>query len=127
MKSKTSFFNTSLLRRDLVRYAPAWVLYGVFLVLIFAGNLLDNTPTGIARTLGESVQYFSILNLIYAMLCAQLLLGDLHNTRMCNALHALPIRRESWFLTHLAAGNPRIQLEPIGTRGYIELLAVKSI
>ena len=23
--------------------------------------------------------------------------------------------------------NPRIQLEPIGTRGYIELLAVKSI
>jgi len=104
MKSKTSFFNTSLLRRDLVRYAPAWVLYGVFLVLIFAGNLLDNTPAGIARTLGESVQYFSILNLIYAMLCAQLLLGDLHNTRMCNALHALPIRRESWFLTHLAAG-----------------------
>ncbi len=104
MKSKTSFFNSSLLRKDLVRYAPAWVLYGVFLILVFAGNLLDSGRPQIARNLGESVQLFSILNLIYAMLCAQLLLGDLHNSRMCNALHALPIRRESWFLTHLTAG-----------------------
>ena len=40
MKLKTSFFNTSLLRKDLVRFAPAWVLYAVFLILVFAGALL---------------------------------------------------------------------------------------
>ena len=35
---------------------------------------------------------------------AQLLFGDLYNTRMCNALHALPLRRETWFLTNVASG-----------------------
>ena len=46
----------------------------------------------------------AILNFFYALLCAQLLFGDLYNSRMCNALHAMPMRREGWFLTHLAAG-----------------------
>lgn len=104
MKSKTSFFNLSLLRKDIVRFAPAWVLYGAFLILVFSGNVLGGEPAYVAQALGDSVQPFSLLNLAYGLLCAQLLFGDLHNSRMCNALHALPIRRESWFLTHTAAG-----------------------
>lgn len=104
MKSKTSFFNLSLLRKDIVRFAPAWALYAAFLILVFSGNVLDGEPAYVAQALADSVQPFSLLNLAYGLLCAQLLFGDLHNTRMCNALHALPIRRESWFLTHTAAG-----------------------
>lgn len=125
MKSKTSFFNTSLLRKDIVRYAPAWVLYAVFLILVFAGAMLDSPSVYLARNLGESVQLFSILNLMYAMLCAQLLMGDLHNSRMCNALHALPIRRESWLLTHFAAGM-LFCLIPVAATGIIFLLALGS-
>ena len=125
MKSKTSFFNTSLLRKDLVRFAPAWVLYAVFLILVFAGGLLDAMSYQIARNLGESVQLFSFINLAYAMLCAQLLMGDLHNSRMCNALHALPIRRESWLLTHFAAGM-LFCLIPVAAAGIIFLIALGS-
>jgi ABC-2 type transport system permease protein len=45
-----------------------------------------------------------VANLIYAMVCAQVLFGDLFNSRMCNALHALPLRRESWFGIHILSG-----------------------
>ena len=121
MKSKTSFFNTSLLRKDLIRFAPAWALYTVFLIFVFAGGLLDSHPRQIGHNLGESVGLFSILNCMYSMLCAQLLLGDLHNSRMCNALHALPIRRESWFLTHLAAGM-LFCLIPVAAAGLVFLI-----
>lgn len=120
MKSKTSFFNSSLLRKDIVRFAPAWVLYGAFLILVFSGSILSYDREYVAETLGDSIQVFSFLNLGYAMLCAQLLFGDLHNSRMCNALHALPVRRESWFLTHTVAGV-LFALIPVGAAGLIFL------
>lgn len=104
MKSKTSFFNTSLLRKDMVRFAPAWVLYTVALLLVFTGSILSYDRRSVAYALSESIGLFGVFNLGYAMLCAQLLFGDLFGSRMCNALHALPIRREGWFITHLLAG-----------------------
>lgn len=33
-----------------------------------------------------------------------LLFGDLYNSRMCNALHAMPMRRETLFLTNVVSG-----------------------
>ena len=104
MKSRTSFFNKSLLRKDMVRFAPAWVLYGAYLLLIFGGSVLGAKASALADSLSSSISAFGFMNLIYAMLCAQLLFGDLFKSRMCNALHALPIRREGWFITHLLAG-----------------------
>ena len=104
MKSKTSFFNVSLLHKDLVRFAPAWALYGVFLLLIFGGSVFSDNQSSLATSLSSAIPAFAIINLFFAMLCAQLLFGDLFQSRMCNALHALPIRRESWFATHVLAG-----------------------
>ena len=101
MKSKTSFFNVQLLRKDVVRFAPAWVLFLVYLLLQHVS--LDDLSSAVWY-LKETIPIHGIVNLGYAMLCAQLLFGDLFNTRMCNALHALPVRRESWFLTHVVAG-----------------------
>ena len=46
----------------------------------------------------------SVVNLIYGGVCANMLFGDLFQSRMCNALHAMPMRRESWFFTHVCAG-----------------------
>ena len=120
MKSKTSFFNVSLLRKDIVRFAPVWALYAAFLILVFSGNILHGEAAFIAEMLGDSVQSFALLNLAYGLLCAQMLFGDLHNSRMCNALHALPIRRESWFLTHTAAGL-LFAIMPVALAGLIFL------
>ena len=125
MKSRTSFFNSSLLRKDIVRFAPAWVLYGAYLLLIFGGSVLGGKASAVANDLSGSLPVFGIMNLFYAMLCAQLLFGDLFKSRMCNALHALPIRREGWFITHLLAGL-NFSAVPVAAAGLAFLSALGS-
>ena len=103
MKLRTSFFNTTVLKKDITRFAPVWGLYSVAMLLVLMG--LSQSDAG--RTARDFVYFFdsiSIIQLIYGGICAILLFGDLFNPRMCNALHAMPMRREGWFLTHLAAG-----------------------
>ena len=103
MKSRTSFFNPTAYRKNLTRFAPAWVLYGVLLLLILI-SMVGNDYIGFDANLSEALMIFPVFNFLFAFLAAQLLFGDLYNTRMCNALHALPLRRESWFVTNLASG-----------------------
>lgn len=103
MKSRTSFFNVTALRKNLTRFAPAWGLYGIFmLLLIMDGRYMSDQ--GFANSFGRSIAPMAVLNFLYALLCAQLIFGDLYNSRMCNALHAMPMRREGWFLTNVASG-----------------------
>lgn len=52
----------------------------------------------------EFINIMLWVNLFYAGICANILFGDLFNSRMCNALHAMPMRREGWLLTHLVSG-----------------------
>lgn len=105
MKLKTSFCEPTVVKKNLTRFAPAWVLYGVFWMLCLI-MMLDTEGAGnwYAESMAESLQFTAILNMGYAFLCAQLLFGDLYNSRMCNALHALPQRRETWLLTHVISG-----------------------
>lgn len=100
MKSRTSFFNPTAYRKNLTRFAPAWVLYGVILLLILISMFSERFDSNLIETL----MLFPVANFIFAFLAAQLLYGDLYNSRMCNAIHALPLRRESWFVTNLASG-----------------------
>lgn len=105
MKLKTSFCNVAVLKKNFTRFAPAWVLYGVFWLLLLL-TTFDNSDSGpwFASSMAESLQFTNIINMAYAFLCAQLLFGDLFNSRMCNALHAMPLRRETWFASHVASG-----------------------
>ena len=103
MKSRTSFFNGTVLKKDITRYAPLWGLYTVFLIILFLSGQREYpilTANAVASLLGE----MALFNLIYAGLIANILFGDLFQGRMCNALHALPLKRESWFATHVLAG-----------------------
>ncbi len=102
MKSKISFFNGTALKKDITRFAPVWALYLVLGLLMLQGR--DRSPFSRVESIGESLGWLGILQMVYAMLCAQLLFGDLFSSRMCYALHAMPPRREGWFCTHIAAG-----------------------
>lgn len=104
MKLRTSFFNATVLKKDITRFAPVWGLYSVFWLV--AAMLLYN-DRGAARTAENLCSFMNgacVIQLIYGGLCAAVLFGDLFTPRLSNALHALPLRREGWFLTHLAAG-----------------------
>lgn len=106
MKLKTSFFNTTALKKDVTRFAPLWGLYTVFMLLfvflIWGGEEPESAM--FATRAPEIMMAMGIVNFIYAGLCSILLFGDLFSSKMCNALHAMPMRREGWFLTHLCAG-----------------------
>ena len=111
MPSKTSCFNKTVFKKNLTRFAPVWGLYllGLLLCMMmlyadeFAG---DGGAQGywFAEHMAEQIQMMAFVNLIYAPVVAALLFGDLYNSRMCNALHAMPLRRESWFLTNVVSG-----------------------
>ena len=103
MKSNQSYFNATVFKKNLTRFAPAWGLYtvgalmGLLLLIEDGGNWMADNLVGVVTIL-------CIVTPIYALICAQLLFGDLYNTRMCNALHALPLRRETWFFTNVISG-----------------------
>ena len=104
MKSRTSFFNLTAFKKDVTRFAPAW---GVCLILMLLA-LISMADRSFAyyrlQNVRDSISLMSWMNLIYAAVVAQLLFGDLFNARLCNALHALPLRRECWFGTHVTSG-----------------------
>jgi ABC-2 type transport system permease protein len=104
MKLRTLFCEKTVLRKDLTRFAPLWALYLIAGLLVFLPIMGLGNARNAADFLEESLPFLSVVNLIYAMLVAQVLFGDLFNARMCNALHALPMRRETWFFTHVLAG-----------------------
>ena len=103
MKSRTSFFNGSVLKKDITRFAPAWGLY-LTAMLLLSLTLFIEEDIDLAQTMGVCLGPFSLVNFCYALICAALLFGDLFNSKLCNALHAMPMRREGWFLTHLSSG-----------------------
>ena len=103
MKSRTSFFNFTAFRKNITRFAPVWALYTVFLMLVLFA--LSGQEAGY---MAQDVAYVTMLagvgNLIYAGIVAMCLFGDLYKGRLCNALHAFPMRREGWLLTNIATG-----------------------
>ena len=103
MKSRTSSFNPTIFKKNLTRFAPCWGLYtvGALMALIL---LVGDGSNWMADNLVGAVHVLCVITPIYAMICAQLLFGDLYSTRMCNALHALPLKRETWFFTNVVSG-----------------------
>ena len=112
MKSRTSFFNPTAFRKNLTRFAPAWVLYGVLLLLILISMV--GSDYGFDADLIEALMIFPVFNVLF---------GDLYNSRMCNALHALPLRRENWFVPTLASGFS-FSLIPTGAGLIFSLLMI---
>lgn len=105
MKLRISFFNPGVLKKDATRFFPVWGLYSILLLVLYF-MLTDNADGAgeIAYNMVDMIPISAVVNLGYGLICAFMLFGDLFNSRLCNALHAMPMRREGWFVTHLTAG-----------------------
>jgi len=108
MKSRISFCNGHVLKKDILRFAPLWAVYTVFLaVWAFNNSALTNasvTAERMAYSISQNMGNVFFLFCIYGFGCATLLFGDLFRTRMAGGLHAMPLRRETWFGTHVVSG-----------------------
>ena len=76
MKLRTSYFNLSILKKDITRFAPLWGLYTVFMHL-FVLTRMEMEPAHFANNASTIMQLMGPVNLVYAGLCAMLLFGDL--------------------------------------------------
>jgi len=124
MKSRTSFCNKTLLRKNIARFAPLWGIY-LLCLLIGLGLMYMEGDRGLmnfwfASYMAQCIQVMSVVNLFYAPVAAMLIFGDLFNSRMCNALHAMPVRRETIFVTNLVSGL-LFSLVPTGVMALLSL------
>ena len=104
MKLRTSFFNLSAMKKDITRFAPVWALYTVFMLMTLFLLGSDGMHAHFAADSPYIMMAMGVVNLVFGGISALLLFGDLFQTRMAGALHAMPLRREGWFFTHFAAG-----------------------
>lgn len=100
---KGKYFSGTVLKKDITRFAPVWGLYTIFM-LLFLFVMWDAERSRFAIIARSLMQMMGGLNLVYGGLTALVLFGDLFQSRMGNALHAMPMRREGWFFTHITAG-----------------------
>lgn len=103
MKLKTSWFNKTAFKKDILRYSPIWALHTIFLLLVLFG-MADYSRDSLARNIVDFLKPMALINLIYGGVCGVFLFMDLFNNRLCNALHAFPMRREGWLTTHILSG-----------------------
>ena len=104
MKLKTLSSEKAVFRKNITRFVPVWAIYSVFLLISLMTIRGNNNMNGLHHALADFSSFMCIVNGVYALVCALTLFGDLFNSRMCNAIHALPLRRESWFCVHAMTG-----------------------
>lgn len=109
MKSRTCCCNGALLRRILTRAALLWGGYLILWLVALPVELLSKPEwyTAIERrelVLSASAVYSHAIPFFYGLLVAWLLFLYLYRSRSANFFGALPLRRETVFLTHYLAG-----------------------
>lgn len=104
MKSRTSFCNITAIKKDITRFAPVWGLYTIFLIVVLCTKARFGAPAILARDSVEMINFMGVVNIFYGGICAVTLFGDLFVGRLCNALHAFPLRRQEWLISHAISG-----------------------
>lgn len=104
MKSRTSFCKRAIVKKDITRFAPIWVLYTIWALLVILSSMRSGGGASNVKSLGSFINIFAVVDLVYAFVNAELLFGDLFNARLCNALHAMPVNRTHQFRSHVTAG-----------------------
>ena len=120
MRSGTSFFNSTLYRKTMLRFWPLWVAYGLMWLFLLPFNLLNNyfsmrgasvssvelanRLVEYARDIPNTLQFGVFVACGYGVLCAMAVFGYLYNNRSACMMHALPLRRETLFGTQYLAG-----------------------
>ena len=119
MKSRMSFFNPTLLRKNTGRFAPLWgCLLGILLITgpfallreISATNFYFDRPSldtklAFVREYFEDFQRTGVsLGFVWAILCAAMVFKYLHKTRSAYMMHAFPMTRTCHFVTNTVSG-----------------------
>ena len=112
MKSKTSFFNKAIFKKNVTLYWPIWVCYLLYGLVKIPGSIWSGLRQNVI-TEGDRLETLaSALNLrvdIYvvafvAVITGMALFGYLFTTKSANMIHALPVTRTELFFTNVVSG-----------------------
>ena len=104
MKLKKTCYDPAISRVTVKRYGLVGVLYTIGIILITVGFI---NPVYYGEALSDVQNLCTtmpFINLVYAALLTQLLLGDLYNPRLCYGLRSFPITQGGWFGTQVILG-----------------------
>lgn len=106
MKLKKTCYDPAVSRMTIKRYGLIGVLYTIGIIsftigLVNPGKYLDGNA---AYDVRELCNLILLVNLIYAALLTQLLLGDLYSPRLSHGLRSFPITQGGWFGTQVILG-----------------------
>jgi len=104
MRSKTSFFDKTLLKKNLARFAPLWAGYLLVLLMMLAALAGNGVRNSFAADFIGLFTAMAPINLCAALIVAQAVFGDLYSPRICHTLHALPVRRSGIYGANLITG-----------------------
>ena len=117
LRRPCGWFNLTLFLKNMSRFWPIWVLYGVIWFLILPVGILNGQSSWIFSTsayshsakalhifLVSAIRTGVYLNPLFGILAAMALFSYLCSPRACGMIHALPIRREGLFLTNYVSG-----------------------
>lgn len=105
MKSKICLCNGAVLRKDLTRFAPLMLLESFFLLLMGYAYWVSEVDMNADYTSYiEPGLLFSAFGAMMALVSSVVLFTYLTKKKECDAMHALPVRRETLLLTHALAG-----------------------
>ncbi len=116
MKSKKSFFNKTIFKKNVTLYWPLWAVYTVFLFCMQPGLIWvfnynanrrnDYTMTDRVRDLisSLSMEGYILLIAFFAMLFGMALFSYLYNSKSANMIHSLPVDRTELFGTNVLSG-----------------------
>ncbi|WP_295765332.1 hypothetical protein [uncultured Oscillibacter sp.] len=137
MRSKTSFFNPTLFKKDLTRFWPLWggaSALGALAPLYLLMCLIDE---GFRSYAGQGLEvtqlYYAalaygvpVISLIYAALCALAVWGWLYNPRSVGLYHSLPITRKGLFTTSFLSGMAMMLIPYAVVGGLLVVISLAS-
>ncbi|MBO4419914.1 MAG: hypothetical protein J5789_08850 [Oscillospiraceae bacterium] len=106
MKSKMSFFNPTLLKKNISRFAPAWGIFVVLLLLVYPMGALRGVDRyeETERYLMDMTAAGPFFAFFSALLFVPILFKYLHKSRAAYMIHAFPLTRTCLFVTNLVSG-----------------------
>lgn len=111
MRSRTSFFNMTVFGKTVQRFWPLWLSHGALWFLLLPMELINRFARFDGRELRikadiltAATDYSGVVAFLFAILAAMAVFGWLYNNRSVGFMAALPVRRESMFLSSYAAG-----------------------
>lgn len=110
MRSKTSFFNKTVFKKNIMLFWPLVICYLVYGIVKVPGTLWmgirQQTAAGYAQCLTDSLSLEADFYAAAAMalISGMLLFGYLFKAESANMMHALPVTRTELFFTNVISG-----------------------